>query len=171
MSLSLSWFTSRPRRKELPTAGWQRCSLRATPIERSTRCRGRGCGLGAVRESGQSRSMSGIPTSERITLCMSAGISRTTTSSVGNTLPSIRWPPRVVPSDNPSTTCTCTTEPSSPSATSPMNDSTSHCSSTKMWRYCFAAGRTPRRSLVGRRRHRLSARPQDAEPAQTPSCR
>ena len=88
------------------------------------------------RHSDRSRSMSAIPRSGPITLRSSAGVSVTTASSVGNTSPSKRWPPRVVPSDNPRTTCGCRMGPSWPSATLPISDSTSHRSSTGMRRYC-----------------------------------
>ena len=45
----------------------------------------------------------------------------------------------LVPSDSPGTTFACRMRPSWPSATSPISDSTSHCSSTGMRRYCLAA--------------------------------
>src|SRR6185437_6251448 len=68
-----------------------------------------------------------------------AGVSVITTSSVGRTCASMRWPPSAAPSARPRTICAwITVSPGfSPLVTSPTSETTSTCSATGLRRYCL----------------------------------
>ena len=81
-----------------------------------------------------------------------AGDSVRMTSRVGRTCPSTRWPPRVEPSERPTTTWAWTTGTPSLRATSPISESTSTCSFTGIFRYSLLPSRNSQESRHGTRR-------------------
>ncbi len=134
--ITISRNRAAPKRRRTRRS-WQRLRVSGRPPapsgpRRSCAPAGLRCGLHgrpSVRHRRySSAAMSASPLSASFRLCRCRGNSVSTTSRVGRTCASRRWPPIAMPSARLMTTCGCSAAlPSGPRATSPSRETTSTC--------------------------------------------